>query len=258
MTALSRDRSNPITLEEIMSTFELSGGAKTLRQRLNEGGISIQDALSYAALLAEALRAIHDDGRAHGGVMPDAIALTPTGLDLLPPDPSAPTTPYTAPEIAGESKAADARSDIFSFAAVLFEMVTGRKAFEGDTEAALVASLRGAPTPNSGNPAVDRLLAGCFAKDPSERWQRIQKIQLELKLLIAGERHTGEPPLRDAGAIAGAISGTELRAEIARLESRMNARLAAQDHSIAELQIAVNEAVTLETAVIFCFEPRSS
>src|SRR5271170_7603751 len=92
MTALSRGRSNPITLEEIMSPFELSGGAKTLRQRLNEGGISVQDALSYAALLAEALRAIHDDGRAHGAVTPDAIALTPAGLELLPPEPPAPAS----------------------------------------------------------------------------------------------------------------------------------------------------------------------
>jgi hypothetical protein len=108
MTALSRGRSNPIRFEEIMSTFELSGGAKTLRQRLNEGGISVQDALSYAALLAEALRAIHDDGGAHGAVTPEAIVLTPAGLEmLLPPEPGTRITCYIAPEVA-ENKAADA------------------------------------------------------------------------------------------------------------------------------------------------------
>jgi hypothetical protein len=99
-------------------------------------------------------------------------------------------------------------------------MLTERKAFEGDTEAALVASLRGAPAPNSGNPAVDRLLAACFAKDPAARWQRIQKIQLELKLLIAGARHVGTPSTtRGSAPIAAAASDTELRAEIAQLES---------------------------------------
>jgi serine/threonine protein kinase len=225
MTALSRGRSNPITLEEIMSTFEFSGGAKTLRQRLNEGGISVQDALSYGALLAEALRAIHDDGRAHGAVTPDVIVLTPAGLELLPPEPGTRITCYTAPEVAAEHKAADARSDIFSFAAVLFEMLTGRKAFEGDTDAAQVASLRNAPAPNSGNPAMDRLLAACFAKDPAARWQSIHKIQLELKLLIAGARRVGMPSTTRVHAPVGAaISDTGLRAEIAQIESRMNAR----------------------------------
>src|ERR1700683_1781646 len=127
-----------------MNTFEFSGSTKTLRQRLNEGRIPVQEGLRYAALLTEALRTIHDVGRFHGGVTPESIALTSHGLDLLPAVPGIMrTTPYTAPEVAGEQKPADARSDIFSFGAIVFEMLTGRKAFEGESEAALRASLCG-------------------------------------------------------------------------------------------------------------------
>lgn len=230
-----------------MNTFEFSASTKTLRQRLNEGRIPVPDGLQYAALLAEALRVIHDEGRAHGGVTPDAIILTASGLNLLPAIPgNTRVTPYTAPEVAGEQKPADARSDIFSFGAVVFEMLTGRKAFEGESEGALVASLCGAPAPPSGSAPLDRLLAGCFPKEPPQRWQRMQKIQLELKLLIAAARRGAVTPIARAHAssFASGVADTTQRIEMAQLEARLNARMAAHEQAMAEMQHAVSEAVS--------------
>lgn len=227
-----------------MSNLELPGVTKTLRQRLNEGRIPAQDGLRYAAQLAESLRAIHETACAHGSVTPEAIVLTPDGLNLLPSSGVTRITPYTAPEIAGDHKPADARSDIFSFGSVLFEMLTGRKAFEGDTEAALAAAICAAPAPPSGNPAVDRLLTGCLAKDPAGRWQHVQKIQLELKLLMASARRgVSSPAPRLTAPVAAAFADATSRIEMAQLEARVNARLAVQENQIAQMQIAVNEAV---------------
>jgi len=225
-----------------MNTLEFPNTTKTLRQRINEGRVPVQDGLRYAALLAEALRKMHDDGRAHGSITPDSIALTATGLDLLPAVPGViRATPYTAPEVAAERKPADARSDIFSFGAVVFETLTGRKAFDGETESAIVASLCGSPAPPSGSPAVDRLLVGCLAKDPAARWQRVQKVQLELKLLTAAARRAGVAPAPSRG---GGASEAALRAEMAQFEARVTAQLQAHEQAVSDIQRAASEAVT--------------
>ena len=223
-----------------MNTLEFPTTTKTLRQRLGEGRIPVQDGLRYAALLAEALRRLHDDGRVHGSITPDAIALTAEGLDLLPAVPGIiRVTAYTAPEVAAEHKPADARSDIFSFGAVVFEMLTGRRAFEGETESAIEESLCGAPAPPSGSPAVDRLLAGCLGKDPGTRWQRIQKVQLELKLLTAASRRDHAAP----AAAKNSVSDEAFREELARFEARINARLQAQALAGVENQRSAGEAI---------------
>jgi uncharacterized coiled-coil protein SlyX len=224
-----------------MNTLEYPTTTKTLRQRLGEGRIPVQDGLRYAALLAEALRKLHDDGRVHGSVTPDAVALTAEGLDLLPAVPGiVRVTAYTAPEVAADHKPADARSDIFSFGAVVFEMLTGRRAFEGETESAIAESLCGAPAPPSGSPAVDRLLAGCLGKDPETRWQRIKKVQLELKLLTAAARRVSAAP---AGARGNAVSDAAFREEMAQFEARVNARLQAHEQAGVEIQRFAGEAV---------------
>jgi hypothetical protein len=223
-----------------MNTLEFPTSTKTLRQRISEGRIPVQDGLHYAALLAEALRKLHDSGRAHGSVTPEAIALTATGLDLLSAVPGVlQVTPYTAPEVAADRKPADARSDIFSFGAIVFETLTGRKAFDGESESAIVASLCGSPAPPSGSPAVDRLLVGCLAKDPAARWQRIQKIQLELKLLTAAARRVGAAP----AAPKSAVSEASLRAELAEFEARVTAKLHAHEQAVSDMQRSASEAV---------------
>jgi len=224
-----------------MNTLEFPTTTKTLRQRLSEGRIPVQDGLRYAALLAEALRKLHDDGRVHGSVTPDAIALTAEGLDLLPAVPGiVRVTAYTAPEVAADHKPADARSDIFSFGSVVFEMLTGRRPFEGETESAIMESLCGAPAPPSGSPAVDRLLAGCLGKDPGTRWQRIQKVQLELKLLTAAARRASAAP---AAPKSSGVTDAAFRDELAQFEARVNAKLQAHERAGAEIQRSAGEAV---------------
>src|SRR5262249_22728875 len=134
-------------------------------------------------------------------------------------------------------KPADSRSDIFAFGAVVFEMLTGRRAFEGENEATLITSLCVSPAPPSGSPAVDRLLTGCLAKDPAARWQRMQKIQLEVKLLTAAARRATPAPVRSAG-----VSDAALRAELAQFEARISAKLQAHEQMVVEKENAANEA----------------
>jgi hypothetical protein len=143
-------------------------------------------------------------------------------------------TPYTAPEVALEQCPADTRSDIFSFGAIVFEILTGRPAFAGDNEAALAASLCSSPTPSCGRPAIDRLIGGCLAKHPGARWQSIQKIALELKLGAAAARRANTPaPLR---LIAGPVTGAsaDIHHDIRQIEARMAARLQAHEQSVSE------------------------
>jgi hypothetical protein len=219
-----------------MNNAESPAKSKTLAEQLSEGRLPVQDGLRYAALLAEALRKIHDDGRAHGGVTPDVVAVDGAGLELMPASPAAPrVTPYTAPEVAAQNRPADARSDIFSFGTIVYEMLTGRRAFVGEPEAVLIASLCNSAAAPTGSPAVDRLVNGCLAKDPAARWQRMQKIILELKLLTAAARRTATAPVvrRDPAAEAA------LRAEMQQIESRLSARLQAHADATAQTQQAI-------------------
>ncbi len=86
------------------------------------------------------------------------------------------TFQYMAPEQL-EGGDADARTDVFAFGALLYEMVTGNKAFEGKSQASLISAIMTAePTPPSelepiSPPILDRILGMCLAKDPAERWQ---------------------------------------------------------------------------------------
>jgi hypothetical protein len=185
-----------------MSNVEIgAGGRLSLAQRLAQGRIPAGDALRYASLLAESLRRAHDEGRVHGFLTPSVVWLNGPAVELAPP-PAGPRilTPYTAPELL-LGQPADSRGDIFSFGAILYEMLTGRQAFAGDTQAALVNALKSGQPASTGSPAADKLLAGCLAKDPAGRWQRIQKVILELKLLaVAARRAEGSrrPPARAA------------------------------------------------------------
>jgi serine/threonine protein kinase len=187
--------------------------------------------------LADSLRKLHDAGKAHGAVTPSSITVTGTGLDLIPSlGPPATVTPYTAPETL-QGMPADARSDIFAFGALFFEMLTGRRAFDGNGQTALTMALVNSDPPSSGSSAVDRLVSGCVAKSPAARWQRMQKIIMELKLLTVAARRA------DAQSAPRGPSGAAVRAEIQQLEGRLNARLAASEKTVAETQQAAGAAV---------------
>ena len=216
-----------------MTTNEtvLTNEPRTLAQRLAQGKIPAPEAGRYALILAEALRKIHDAGQVHGGVSPASIVLTGSSLELLPAAPTTGTvTPYTA-------HAADSGSDIFAFGAVVYEMFSGRRAVEGDGPAALSAAINSSTPPSCGIPAVDRLIGNCLAKDPAARWQRVQKILLELKLLTLFARRAEAPAsVRRERADAAA-----LRAEMQQLEGRVAARLQACETTVAEIHHAATE-----------------
>jgi hypothetical protein len=203
---------------------------RTLAQRLAEGGPATADALQLAIDLAQALRTLHDGGRFHGALSPFSIELNASGIELregrtlrgVP-------TPYTAPEVL-QGGPADARSDIFSFGVIVFEMVTGGWPFNGDTPESLAIALQNAPVPVTGNAALDALLAHCLAKDPTERWPRMQKAQMELKLALVAARRSESPVRREHFQAF-------VRAEVeAGLESRVAGRLESQGNTVLDLQ----------------------
>ena len=202
---------------------------QTLSRRLTDGKLPLPEALRLAMSLAEGLRKIHDEGRAHGALTPACIEFTASGVELLPPaSASRGITPYAAPEVL-RGRPADARSDIFSFGAIVHQMATGRLPFEGSTAEALIANITSGAVPGTGSPALDTLLANCLAADPAARWQRMQKAQMELKLLtVSARRSEGSAPRDSVAAL--------VRAEV---QHAVAARLGAQDRAIADFQQAV-------------------
>ncbi len=188
----------------------------TLSARLGRGALPLDDALRFAIQIADALDRAHRQGLIHRDIKPGNVMLTPTGAKLLdfglakstgadagPSTHLATATSltaagsiigtfhYMAPEQI-EGQEADARSDIFAFGLVLYEMLTGRRAFEGKTQASLVAAiLEREPPPittlaPASPPALDRLVRTCLAKDPDKRRQTMQDVLLDLRWIAEG------------------------------------------------------------------------
>ncbi|MBL8295955.1 MAG: protein kinase, partial [Bryobacterales bacterium] len=181
---------------------------ETLAARIEKGALPLAQALQYAVQIADALDRAHRAGVTHRDVKPQNIMLTRDGVKVLDfglakstatPAPTQETltavlttegtvlgTPqYMAPE-QFEGKEADARSDIWAFGAVLFEMVTGRKAFVGKSYTSLMAAILGGdPAPMAMKPFtpawLERLVRRCLEKDPEDRWQSMRDIVLELR-----------------------------------------------------------------------------
>lgn len=206
--------------------MELIDG-ETLENFLKHGSLSWEQALTYGVQIADALAAAHRAGIVHGDLKPGNIMVTRGGIKLLdfglaserrgaapaPPDevtrtmsimpgPSITgTLQYLAPEQI-EGNASDERSDLFAFGAVLYEMLTGRKAFEGQTPAAVVAGiLREDPPPvtalrPSVPPRLDRVIATCLAKDPDARWQSAGDLAHELRWIGSEAATTGRTAVR--------------------------------------------------------------
>ena len=106
------------------------------------------------------------------------------------------TLPYMAPEQV-EGREADARTDIFAFGSVVYETVTGQRAFKGDTQAALIgAILKDDPRPVSAlqpmTPLLlDRVVKKCLAKSPETRWQTVQDLRDELTWIAESDGQVG-------------------------------------------------------------------
>jgi eukaryotic-like serine/threonine-protein kinase len=191
---------------------------QTLAERLETGALPPTQALTVAIEIASALAAAHRAGIVHRDLKPGNVILTKAGAKLLDfglaktnapvvtvSNTMAPTTPpgitvqgailgtfqYMAPEQI-EGLEADARTDIFAFGCVLFEMLTGRKAFEGKTPASLLGAILKDEPPRVSAvqpvapPSLDRIVAACLAKDPDDRYQSARDLARELKWIAAG------------------------------------------------------------------------
>ncbi|HEY2016428.1 MAG TPA: hypothetical protein VGH38_23145 [Bryobacteraceae bacterium] len=209
----------------------MSDDLQTLSERLCAGPMNVPEALRLAMQLAGTLRQLHSEGRCHGALTPDSVLLTAGGLELFPAEPGATDvlTPYAAPErFLGHEP--DACTDIFAFGAVLYEMLTGFRAFEGGTPEALADSIRCTEPAPIGEPGFGRLVSTCLAKDRAGRWQRMQQIVMELKLLAASTRRT------ESGAMPRFVRmEASLHSRIEQLEAVLASRLETHGKEVAEM-----------------------
>jgi eukaryotic-like serine/threonine-protein kinase len=208
---------------------------QTLSEKLAEGQVSFSEALSWAVQLGDALRRLHETGSVHGGLTPSAIAMTPAGAELLEAaeGSAGQVNPYWAPERV-RGQAPDAAADIFAFGALVYEMLAGRPAFEGDSLEALSESISNTTPPPIGHAALDRLILTCLAKDRAGRWQRMQQVMMELKLLAASERRS-EPGVGIRHTEIEASFRTQLR----EMEERWAGMFERQQEGIAAVAAAL-------------------
>ncbi len=217
---------------------------------LAAGPVVEAEALGYAIDIAADLKRVHESGHVAGDLSPERIRLAGphASLSELPKD--ADPGPYSAPE-RWLGKAADRRSDIFSFGALLYHMIAGLPPFaaaEGaDLREALLACL---PAPIDGpggelRAGLARIAAACMAKTPERRCQRIQHALLELKLLQASVRQA-DFRAQDRREHLENL----LRAEVAGLTAAVVPRMDGLEEQMAEMRQAVEAAVTQVKAAI--------
>jgi serine/threonine protein kinase/Tol biopolymer transport system component len=199
----------------------------TLAARL-QGALPLREVLEYGAQIADALAAAHREGIVHRDLKPSNVMLTAHGVKLLDfglaalrarDEPIAPsrapaseahgaavtdpsltadgsilgTLHYMAPEQV-QGKAVDARADIFALGAMLYEMLTGRKPFEGGIPASVIAAIveREPEPPSAQRPdadgALDWVVGQCLAKDPDRRWQNAGDLARQLRWIASAGR----------------------------------------------------------------------
>ncbi len=228
---------------------------ETVAERLKHGPMPPELVLRHAIEISDALDKAHRQGVVHRDLKPANIMLVSTGAKLLdfglakftasgpmggdsvltslPTEAQSLTAAgsilgtfqYMAPEQL-EGKEADPRTDLFSLGAVIFEMATGRKAFEGSSQASLIASIleRQPPTISSIQamtpPALDRVVQTCLEKNPEDRWQTAHDVTLQLRWVAEAESQAGTPaPVaarrRSREKLAWSLAGLLLLATIA-------------------------------------------
>src|ERR1700685_817173 len=218
---------------------------ETLAERLQRGPRPLEEALKIAIQIAEALDKAHAHGIMHRDLKPANIMLTKNGPKLMdfglaksspglvsgsesgsltPSTPTmsvaaltGPASPltqkgtvvgtfqYMAPEVL-QGVQADARSDIFSFGCVIYEMVTGRRAFEGKSQFSVLGAIldkepeRISTILPDSHPRLDETVGLCLAKTPDQRYGCMHDVQIQLEALAGGPKVTSlqAPPLKHA------------------------------------------------------------
>jgi len=276
-------------LEEVDGTkfivMELVPG-ETLSEKLSRGGLALEESLSIARQIAEALEAAHERGIIHRDLKPANIKVTPEGrvkvLDLglakafdakeTGPDSDASLSPtlvlegtqpgvilgtaeFMSPEQA-RGKPVDKRTDIWAFGCIVYEMLTGRRAFTGETATDVLAAIvtsepRWDLLPATTPLRIRDLLARCLQKDPNRRLRDIGDARIEVEETLAevvphrpvrpgtsapsGEAAPAEPPRRRSrpvrlAAVAAVLAGLALFATWRALQTARANRVPAQKY----------------------------
>ena len=213
---------------------------ETLAERLQSGarhrhgraGLSLADALTIARQVAEALEAAHEQGVVHRDLKPANIKIRPDGvvkvLDFglaktLPVSVDASRLPTDMPTDAGivvgtaaymspeqaKGGVVDRRSDIFAFGCVLFEMLTGRRVFDGGSAAEIMAGVierepDWTALPPAVDPRIQELLRRCLEKDPRKRRRDIADVRIDIEHMLSG-------PAAIATPVVSNVSGQRVR-----------------------------------------------
>jgi Tol biopolymer transport system component len=239
---------------------------ESLADRLVRGPLPLEQVLRHGTHVADALGAAHRQGVVHRDFKPANVMLTKAGAKLLDfglahsvraegPGGSTEeetvarpltaagtivgTFQYMAPEQL-EGREADARTDIFALGAVLHEMVTGRRAFEGQSRTSLVAAiLTSQPPPVSAiqpvaPPALDHVVRRCLEKDPDDRWQCAHDVANELRWIAeagsqAGVQTPAPPRRRSRERLGWALAATLAVAGLAGVVWGLGQRRAARE-----------------------------
>lgn len=204
------------------------------------GPMPLAKAIELACQILDALDAAHKRGIVHRDLKPGNILVTRAGIKVLDfglarmtkhqleeanqagsfetqPGLIAGTLCYMAPEQL-QARESDARADIFAFGCVLFEMLTGRRAFDGKDAASVISAVMEKPAPSLGGVApgaVERVVRKCLEKDPEQRWESARDLKTELLWASQSEAaglSSGTVPVRRAWiaataalAVAGAV-----------------------------------------------------
>jgi serine/threonine protein kinase/Tol biopolymer transport system component len=198
-----------------------------------KGPLPVEKAVEYASQILDALDAAHRKGITHRDLKPANILVTKQGIKLLdfglakqttglgPEDATiqgaitaegqiSGTLQYMSPEQL-QGKQADARSDIFSFGCVLYEMLSGSRAFGGTNAASVIAAImQREPEPLKAAPPLDRVIRKCLAKDPDERFQTARDLKYNLGLAMEtvpeASATSGSRPGKTGWIVAGVLA----------------------------------------------------